>query len=157
MEINGLPLHPLAVHAAVVLGPLAALVAAGYAGRPAWRWLLRWPMVVAAVVAALAVSVSVLSGQDLLDSRPGLEQLPAVQDHQDRAWILLWVSVSFVGATLLAAWALGGPSALKSDRGAQETRGALGWVALVVVSAGIVAVLVMTFLTGEAGSRAVWG
>lgn len=157
MEINGLPLHPLAVHAAVVLGPLAAVVAAGYVGRPAWRWLLRWPMVVAAVVAALAVYVAVLSGQDLLDSRPALGQLPAVQDHQDRARILLWVSVSFVVGTLLAARALGGPSALKSDRGAQETRGALGWVAIVLVTAGIFAVLVMTFLTGEAGSRAVWG
>ena len=31
MEINGLPLHPLAVHAAVVFGPLAALLALAYA------------------------------------------------------------------------------------------------------------------------------
>jgi hypothetical protein len=34
MEIAGLPLHPLVVHGAVVLSPLAALVALAYAGVP---------------------------------------------------------------------------------------------------------------------------
>ncbi|MEZ5096403.1 MAG: DUF2231 domain-containing protein [Nocardioides sp.] len=34
--IGGLPIHPLVVHAAVVLGPLAALLLLGYAFRPGW-------------------------------------------------------------------------------------------------------------------------
>ena len=45
MEINGLPLHPLVVHAAVVFGPLAAVAGArvrrGAAlalGQPGGRW-----------------------------------------------------------------------------------------------------------------------
>ena len=45
MEINGLPLHPLVVHAVVVLSPLAALGGLLYAAVPRWRWWLRWPLV----------------------------------------------------------------------------------------------------------------
>ena len=48
MEINGLPLHPLVVHAAVIFGPLAAVAALAFLV-PRWRDRLRWPMVVLAV------------------------------------------------------------------------------------------------------------
>jgi hypothetical protein len=41
MTFAGLPLHPLVVHAAVVLTPLAALLVVGSAVLP--RWLTRWP------------------------------------------------------------------------------------------------------------------
>ena len=34
MELNGVPLHPLVVHAVVVLGPLAALTGVAYAAVP---------------------------------------------------------------------------------------------------------------------------
>jgi len=36
-EFNGLPLHVLVVHAAVVFGPLAALSALAYVGLPKYR------------------------------------------------------------------------------------------------------------------------
>jgi hypothetical protein len=41
MELGGLPLHPLVIHAAVVFGPLAALCALGYALLDRWRERLR--------------------------------------------------------------------------------------------------------------------
>ena len=47
MEINGLPLHALIIHAAVIFGPLSALAGVLYAVVPRWRDRLRWPMVVA--------------------------------------------------------------------------------------------------------------
>ena len=62
MELNGVPLHPLVVHAVVVLGPLAALAGLAYAFVPKWRWLLRWPLVVLAVVTAVASLVAVQAG-----------------------------------------------------------------------------------------------
>ena len=52
MEINGLPLHPLIVHAVVILGPLAGLTGLAYAFVPKWRWLLRWPLVALSLVVA---------------------------------------------------------------------------------------------------------
>ena len=51
MTINGIPLHPLVVHAAVVLVPLAALLAIAYAVLPSRRWQTRTPAVVVALVA----------------------------------------------------------------------------------------------------------
>ena len=63
MELNGVPLHPLVVHAVVVLGPLAALTGLAYAAVPRWRWLLRCPLVALAAVVAVVALVAVAAGE----------------------------------------------------------------------------------------------
>ena len=62
MEITGLPLHPLVVHAAVTLIPLSAVGAVALAVVPRWRWLTRWPAAVVAVAAAVVAWVARLMG-----------------------------------------------------------------------------------------------
>ena len=62
MEIAGLPLHPLVVHAAVVLIPLTALLTIGLAVLPRWRWLLRWPTAGASVLCIVLAYVATTSG-----------------------------------------------------------------------------------------------
>src|SRR5690349_22788263 len=108
MELNGVPLHPLVVHAVVVLGPVAALTGVAYAAVPRWRWLLRWPLVVLAVLTAVTAFLATTSGEDLLEARPGLEQL--VEEHEERGELLRNVALGFVPVSVLAAWALGGVS-----------------------------------------------
>ncbi len=144
MEINGLPLHPLVIHAAVIFGPLAALAALFYAVVPSWRDRMRVPMVVLALVAGGAIVAAYFTGQNFLDSKPELEQLEQVQTHADRGQITLWVTLGFVVVALAAAFL-------------HERRGALrvGVQSLLVVAA--LATLVSVVLTGDAGSRAVWG
>jgi uncharacterized membrane protein len=68
MEISGLPLHPLVVHAAVVLGPVAALAALGYAAVGRWRDWLRVPMVVVALAAVASIVAAYLSGDSFLEA-----------------------------------------------------------------------------------------
>ena len=143
------------VHAVVVLGPLAALTGLAHAFVPRWRWLLRWPLVALAVATAVAAFVATQSGESLLEARPELG--PLVAEHEERGELLRTWSLTFVVDAVLAAWALGGPSALASGRGAQETRGAIGWVALGLLVAGAVGLLVLVFLAGDSGARAVWG
>jgi len=63
--IAGLPVHPLVVHAAVVLGPLAALLLLVYLVKPAWRLGLRWPLVLTGGVAALSAAIASASGEAL--------------------------------------------------------------------------------------------
>lgn len=155
MEINGLPLHPLVVHAVVIMVPLAAATGLAYAAVPRWRWLLRWPLVALAVIAAGACLVAVAAGNSLLESRPELESL--VETHRERGALLRTWSLGFVVAAALAAWSLGGPSPLASGGGGRETRGAVGWVAIVLLVAGALGMLVLAFLTGDSGARAVWG
>ena len=144
MEINGLPLHPLLVHAAVVFGPLAALAAMVYAVLPSWRDRLRMPMAGLAVVAGLAIVAAYLSGNSFLDSRPELGQLPAVQTHEDRAQFALWVTLAFSVIAVATAWL-------------HERPGAVRVLTNVLLGVSAVATLVVVVLTGDAGSRAVWG
>ena len=153
MELNGVPLHPLVVHAVVVLGPLAALTGLAYALVPGWRWLLRWPLVVLAVAVAVAAVVAVAAGEDLLSSRP--ELAPIVAEHEEDGELLRIWAIGYAAVALVAAWALGGASALASGRGARETRFAIPVMALLAV--GAVGLLVTVYLAGDSGATAVWG
>lgn len=156
--IAGLPLHPLVVHAAVVLTPLAALLVIAFAVLPRWRWLTRWPAGLTTLVALGVVFVARLSGQSLLNSRPELRQLAEVQTHMHRGKTLLWLMLGFAVLTAIGLWALGGPSLMASGRGQQDSRTTtLDRLMPVLLVAGAVVVLVGVVLTGDAGSRAVWG
>ena len=155
MEVNGLPLHPLVVHAVVVLGPLAALTALAYAAVPRWRWLLRWPLVGLALVVAVATLVAVDAGNDMVHDNPALQGL--VEKHSEWGDLLETWSLVFVAVAGLGSWALGGPSPLVSGAGARESRGALGWVALALLVVGALGLLTLVFLAGESGAEAVWG
>jgi hypothetical protein len=143
MEINGLPVHPLVVHAAVVFGPLAALAALGTLV-PRWRDRLRWPMVVLAVLATGAIVVAYLSGGDLLDSKPELRTSPLVEEHEERAELLLWTTLAFGVVALGAGWL-------------HARTGAVRVVVDVLLGLLALAVLVLVIRTGDAGARAVWG
>ena len=157
MEFNGLPLHPLIVHVVVVFAPLAALGGVLYAVVPRWRWWLRWPLVATAVIAAGAGVIAVQSGMQL-ETQRHLQSLPELAVHAHRGRILRWILLAFLLPVALAAWLLGGPSALVSGAGARQGRtGVLAVAVQVLLVAGAVAVLVSCFLTGDAGARSVWG
>jgi hypothetical protein len=148
MEINGLPLHVLAVHAAVVFGPLAAAVAIAYVALPSWRDRLRWVTLVLVLIATASIWAAYLSGvnffeSDRFDGFSG-EALAKIEKHEAYADTLRLVASGFALVTILA-------TSLHSRTG--PLRIVLG----VLVAVGAVATLVWTFLTGEAGAQAVWG
>ena len=143
MEINGLPLHPLVVHAAVIFGPIGALTALVYAVLPRWRDRLRVPMVALALLATGSVVAAYLTGRNFLESRPELGQKPMLGTHEARAHVLLWLSLGFGLVALAAGWLHGRIGAVRV-----ATRVVLGLAAA--------AVLVQVVLTGDAGARAVW-
>lgn len=156
MEINGLPLHPLVVHATVVFVPLAAMLVGAFAVGRRYRWLTRWPAAAATATALVVTFLARISGESLLEARPELAKL--VQVHQERAGVMLWFVIALSVLTAVSVWALPGPSGLASGKGARESRFALLELvlpALLVLTA--VGVLVTVVLTGDAGSRAVWG
>jgi len=156
-EFNGLPVHPLVVHVVVVFAPLAGIGGILYAAVPRWRWWLRWPLVACAVIAAAAGIVAVQSGQALETSR-NLQTLPELATHSARGRFLRWVLLAFLVPTALAVWQLGGPSPVTSDGRSRAGRtGVLAWAIQLLLVAGAVTVLICVFLTGDSGSRAVWG
>ncbi len=143
MEISGLPLHPLVVHAAVVFGPTGALTALAYAVLPRWRDRLRLPMVALALLATGSVVAAFLTGRNFLESRPELGQKPMVQTHEARAELLLWLTLGFGLVALLTGWLHGRTGPVR----------VVSWAVLGLAAA---AVLVQVVLTGDAGARAVW-
>jgi len=144
MEINGLPLHPLVIHAAVIFGPLAAITALIYLVVPSWRDRMRLPMVVMALIAGLSIVAAYITGNNFLDSKPELKQLAQVQTHEDRAWITLWVTLAFMVVALTAGYF-------------HERRGGVRVAVSTLLGVTALATLVMVVLTGDAGARAVWG
>jgi uncharacterized membrane protein len=166
-EIDGLPLHPLVVHAVVVLVPLTALVAVLFLV-PRFRRALRWPMVLLALAALASTYVAKLSGENLEESEYIPDEGPiyeAVERHEELANQLLYVVIAFVIVTCVAAYVLRpadeiGPFPGEDAEGDAEPTATLdaivrGVVAVLVV-VGAVASGVQTYRTGEQGSRAVW-
>ncbi|ADB34241.1 conserved hypothetical protein [Kribbella flavida DSM 17836] len=154
-RFGDLPLHVLVIHAAVVLLPLAALLAIVFALVPKWRWLLRWPTLVLGLGALVLAYVAKESGDAFVAAIPDLAQ--AVEVHKERGDLLFWFVLGFAVLVIAAFVLLGGPSALASGKGAKATKSQpLEWVlsaAIVVVG---VLVIYQTIRTGDAGAKAVW-
>lgn len=154
--VFGLPVHPLVVHATVVLVPLAALAVLLAAVWPRFR---RWAGVLPLVLATIAVVLTPLSTQsgEALEERVGESDL--VETHAQLGdGLLKWVALLWVGALLLfivdrqarraAAAAAAGGSA-RSSR-------ALAVGALVVALVGSLGTTVQVVRIGHTGAQAAW-
>lgn len=128
----------------MVLGPLAALLAIAYAARPAWQQRLRLSMVGLSVLAVAAIVAAYLTGDHFRDANAFFADNQQIDDHEAWAGLLLWVTLGF-GVVAIVTAAL------------HRQTGAAGLALRALLGIGAVAVLVLVFLTGEAGARAVWG
>jgi uncharacterized membrane protein len=149
MEIMGLPLHPLVVHAAVVLVPLAALggivISAWGAARKRYGWLT----VAFAAAAAGATFVAQKAGEAFAETFA--RQTETMRAHIDLGDdLLLWVIILFFGTV----------SVMVAQRliDQQNPRGRIALIVggiLTVVTAVISVVQVARI--GHSGATAVWG
>ena len=147
-SFDGLPIHILVNHVAVVLVPLAALIGIAFL-RPAWRMPLRWPLAAAIALSVVTVYVTRESGEALKDSLG--DQLKdntageLVERHQDLAdrlwiWLLVFLAVAVIVALLLPRL---------------STPLVSGGAAIIVAALAVV-VIVLVIYTGHQGSTAVW-
>lgn len=153
MEINGVPLHPLVVHAVVVFTPLAALAAIVMTA-PRWRWLARWPAVVLTVGATASSYVATLTGSTLEKDR-GLHS-PLVTHHAEwgsRLMVAMWI---FAAIVVVAFWVLPHVTGLDGGTDRAARIAVLEKPLMVLLPLAAVAVLVLVVLTGDAGAKAVW-
>ncbi|HSO69594.1 MAG TPA: DUF2231 domain-containing protein [Arachnia sp.] len=144
MDLFDLPLHPLVVHAAVVLVPIAALGALALVAIPKLRARYGWLTVAVAIAAAVSALTARFTGDVLMESL-GLGGVPQVQAH--RMW-----GVWAPWPVLILALVL--PVLVRFD-GSQRV--VLIRVAAAVTVVAALASLVLIGLTGHAGATAVWG
>jgi hypothetical protein len=165
-RIFGLPMHPLAVHAPLVLIPIFALMAVVMVVKPTLRRRIGWFAPVGVLVMVAMLFVAKESGEALLESDPSevflLGSQEQITTHQDLGnatfvlgviWLLLTVGVvardqlqpQGVSSRALSAASV----AVGADR-----------VALVLaVLASVAGILTTIWLvrTGHAGADARWG
>lgn len=149
MEIMGLPLHPLVIHAVVILVPLSAL---GGLVISVWGWARQrysGLVVLGAGAAAASTYVAQEAGEALLAT---FSQPPAaVQTHAQLGdGLLLWAIILFFG--VLAVWIARRMIEKNNPRGRIAL---IVGAAITVVSAVISIVQVVRI--GHSGATAVWG
>jgi hypothetical protein len=153
LQVAGLPLHPLIVHAVVVLTPLTVLALLVGAFWPAARRRLGVATALGALVVLVLVPITVAAGQSLAER---IGPVPAVERHEELGEMLLpWAIALFVVAAAQWAWFRFGEIRMRrrSPRGALAVGIGLA-VASLVVGVGT---LLMIVLIGDSGARAVWG
>lgn len=143
--INGLPVHPLVVHAAVVLVPLSALGLLVMAVSPGFSRRHGWLVALGSVVAAASSVVAKLSGE-ALEERLGEPRF----DHGELGEQMPLVAAALVVAAV-ALWLLDRRTG--ADRAPRRVLRAA-----VAVLAAIVAVgnLVWIYRVGDSGAKSVW-
>ena len=152
-QVNGLPVHALVLHAAVVFVPLLALGAIVYALVARWRPKITWAVVLLAVVAPLATLVAKLSGQKLYDRlvANGLKGkgLEILNQHMGFGTRTFWFSLALGIVTLIVVGLTRSRS--NSLPMVAQVGAAVVMIALAVLSGYYV------YRTGDSGATAVWG
>ncbi|MET8252160.1 DUF2231 domain-containing protein [Micromonospora sp. NPDC005197] len=146
--VNGLPLHPLVVHAVVVLLPLAALGVAALAVRPSWRGRYGGLVVLITALATAAIPLATSSGESL-EHRVG-----DPGEHAELGDTLIWFALPLLVAAVALVW-LHRRDTRSSD--SRRTPRALAVVVAVLAVVVAVANLVQVYRVGDSGAKAVWG
>jgi uncharacterized membrane protein len=152
-QINGLPVHALVLHAAVIFVPLLAAGAIAYAVIPRFRPRLGWAVALLAIAAPASTFVAKESGEELYDRllAQGLKGRGAeiLSDHMGFGTRTFWFSLALGVVSLIMVFATGRKTS-SLPRAAD--------IALAVVMIGLAAVSgYYVFKTGDSGATAVWG
>lgn len=143
--VAGLPVHPLVVHAAVILLPLSAVGLIVIVLVPRWRRTFGWLVLAGLAAGAVAAFIAKESGEALA-ARVGE---PA--DHAQLGDVLPLVAVLLLVAA--AAWFTVDRRARSGPAGRSSTlANVLGAGAAVLA----VATIALTVLVGHSGAEAVW-
>lgn len=141
--IDGLPVHPLVVHAAVVLLPLSSLALLAVIFVRRWRRPYALLAVAGTVIGTGAAAISVLSGRELAAH-------VGTPDRHAQLGTLLAIVATALSLAALGWWASQRRATTETDSVATRV---LGWLTAALVAA----TLTLTVLVGHSGAQAAWG
>jgi uncharacterized membrane protein len=149
-SIDGIPLHPLVVHAAVVLVPLAALALIALGWKADWRRQYAFPIAVLALGGAAAAILAAATGSSLEASiRDAAGTRVRFGEHPEQGDSARLFAVLFaMGATGL--WVL---EAWRERLKLQAWTSTAAYAASSVI--GVIAILTMV-VAGHSGAALVW-
>ncbi|WP_435205703.1 DUF2231 domain-containing protein [Micromonospora sp. bgisy143] len=155
-EFQGIPAHPLVLHAAVVFVPLLALLAIAYALVAPIRPHTRWVLALLAVGAPICALLAKLTGDAFFErlrsaNRVTPEFVPKLEAHQDFGDMTLYAAIA-LGIVALALVRFVPPRAAE---GVPANRAVTVTLQVLSVLAAAVAVYYVV-RTGDSGAKAVW-
>ncbi len=156
-KLFGLPAHPLLVHAAVVLVPLAALALMATGWKTAWRRMYYLPITLIAGAGAVAAFLAKESGEPLAHSvRQAGKRVGEHPEQGDTAFV--FAAILAASCTALFVW----------NRFGEQIREKIGWqdklrlpvdenLALYLLCLPVAAIAIYTMiLAGHSGATLVW-
>ncbi len=165
--LNGLPAHILLVHAVVVLLPLAALILAASALRPAIARRMAGPNAVLAAVVLGLVPLTTDAGEWLERRVP---ETTALREHTELGDTALYVAIPVAVLAVIVWWrtresrrtgaqvAVGPGTATRTPRRTflAPTSSTIGVVIAVLAVVAAAATLYDVYLIGDSGAQASW-
>ncbi len=149
--VSGLPLHPLLVHAVIALVPLTAIAVVLHVLSPAARRRLGGVTPLLGLAMMVAVPVTVLAGRALLEQ---VGPIPAAQRHGALGQTMtFWAAGLFLASLGVWAWYRWRDHLVLSPGARRGITIAIGVVAILLA----LAAMVMVYIVGDSGARAVWG
>jgi len=140
LGIGGLPLHPLAVHFAVALFPIALLVLVCVVIKKSWREKYLPAALIGLVLTLPLIFIAQQSGEALS------EVLYEPQPHSEYGELLMPLALWTVALAIVLWWSL-----RKKWKALFSQALGIGVICLSVAS------LAMSFVVGHSGAEAVWG
>ena len=164
--VSGLPVHPLVVHAVVVLLPMAVVGSVLVAVWPASRARWAWPVVVLTAAAVGAIPLATSTGEGLEHNLP---RAPAIAAHAELGdQLLVFAAPLLVCVAALAfldrrrrhsvaAAQTGRPGAMTASTVTSGGARPVAVLAAVLTVGFAVVCAVEVFRIGDSGARAAWG
>lgn len=141
---GGLPLHPLVVHAPILLLPLAAVGSVIMVARARFTKRFGVVFVMAAWAGALSALLARYTGEELAKT------VPAIAEHVEDGGRLPFIALGFA-VVITAFWLF--------DRGIPGNRPRPWWLWALAVALIVLAVVMVaaTVGVGHSGAESVWG
>lgn len=156
-EFAGVPTHPLAVHAPVVLIPLTAVAAVAALFRKNWRERATLPLAIGAVVIVAMLYVARESGRSALAANNVFGNVDRHEDLGNQTFILsiVWLvlAASAAGAVLMRRRTT---AASLSSAAAEPDRSQVLLVLNVLAAVALVVTTIWLIRTGHAGAESRW-
>ena len=151
ITVGGLPLHPLAVHAVVVLLPLSIMGLIAMILRPAWRATYGW-LVMLGLLAGTAATAAAVKGGEQLAVLTGISD-----EHRNLGTDLLYVAAALL---VFAAWWMLQRRIVDRDNARRDGAGRISRTFAAVAGTGSIVLgvgaLGLSALVGHSGANAVW-
>lgn len=157
-EFFGVPTHPLAVHAPVVLIPLLAIAAVVVLFRSSWREQATIPMAGLAVVMVAMLFVAKESGEAVKETGNVLGNVDRHQDLGNQTFILavVWLVLAVGAAVALVLGRRNSTASLSAAVGDGARSDQVTIVLNVLAAVALIVTTIWLIRTGHAGSESRW-